>query len=64
LCLPIAICGPFCSVPPIGMMTVLVPDVMRSRSSVPGQVFDKDARWRGIAACCREYQQNSAKQQS
>src|SRR5215472_13885201 len=34
LCLPNAMCGPFCSVPPIGTMIVVLPDLTRSRSSV------------------------------
>src|SRR6516225_4373739 len=34
LCLPNAMCGPFCSVPPIGTMIVVFPDLTRSRSSV------------------------------
>src|SRR5690348_2129388 len=33
LCLPSAMCGPFCSVPPIGMMTVVAPAAMRAASS-------------------------------
>src|SRR5262249_24916832 len=34
LCLPSAMCGPFCSVPRIGTMIVVLPDLTRSRSSV------------------------------
>src|SRR5271167_1261477 len=34
LCLPSAMCWPFCSVPPIGTMIVVLPDLTRSRSSV------------------------------
>src|SRR5262249_6007215 len=34
LCLPSAICGPFCSVPPIGMMIVVLPERTRSRNSI------------------------------
>src|SRR5712692_6646814 len=34
LCLPTAMCGPFCSVPPIGTMTVVPPACIRSRISV------------------------------
>ena len=34
LCLPSAIAGPFCSVPPIGMMIVVLPPATASRSSV------------------------------
>ena len=34
LCLPSAMCGPFCSVPPIGTMTVVLPAWISSRSSV------------------------------
>src|SRR5262245_2755795 len=34
LCLPNAMCGPFCSVPPIGTRSVVLPDLTRSRSSV------------------------------
>ena len=33
LCSPSTICGPFCSVPAVGMMTVVVPDLVRSRTS-------------------------------
>src|SRR6266700_6299035 len=33
LCLPIAIWGPFCSVPPVGMMMVVFPAAIRSRTS-------------------------------
>ena len=34
LCLPMTICGPFCSVPPVGTMTVRWPCASRSRTSV------------------------------
>src|SRR5262245_60301923 len=34
LCLPSAMWGPFCSVPPIGTRIVVFPDLMTSRSSV------------------------------
>src|SRR6516164_1341901 len=34
LCFPSAMCPPFCSVPPIGTMIVVLPDLTRSRSSV------------------------------
>ena len=34
LCLPSTMCGPFCSVPPIGTMTVVFPARIWSRSSV------------------------------
>ncbi len=34
LCLPSTMCGPFCSVPPIGRMTVVLPAATWSRSSV------------------------------
>src|SRR5215831_1237863 len=34
LCFPNAICGPFCSVPPIGTMSVVLPERTRSRNSV------------------------------
>src|SRR6188474_585193 len=33
LCLPSAMWGPFCSVPPVGTMTVVLPAAMRSRTS-------------------------------
>src|SRR3989442_11049765 len=34
LCFPSAICGPFCSVPPIGTMMVVFPSWMTARSSI------------------------------
>src|SRR5262245_23699993 len=34
LCLPSAMCGPFCSVPPVGTMIVVLPERTRSRTSV------------------------------
>ena len=34
LCLPSTMCGPFCSVPAVGMMTVVVPAAIASRTSV------------------------------
>jgi hypothetical protein len=34
LCFPSAIAGPFCSVPPIGMMMVVLPVPISSRNSV------------------------------
>src|SRR3954470_10988024 len=33
LCLPVAMAGPFCSVPPLGTMTVVFPAAMASRIS-------------------------------
>src|SRR5689334_20567527 len=34
LCLPSAMCGPFCSVPPIGTITVVIPASIAARNSV------------------------------
>ena len=34
LCLPSAMCGPFCSVPPMGMMMMVFPALVASRTSV------------------------------
>ena len=41
LCFPITMCGPFCSVPPVAMMTDVVPFSIRSRISVQGQFLDE-----------------------
>ena len=44
LCLPSAICGPFCSVPPIGTRIVVVPRGNGGAQLRPGQVFEINAR--------------------
>src|SRR6187455_317019 len=33
LCLPSTMCGPFCSVPPVGIIAVVLPALMASRTS-------------------------------
>ena len=48
LCLPIAMCGPFCSVPPVGTMIVVVPARIRSRTSV--QVSSSRMTVAGVSA--------------
>ena len=41
LCSPSTMCGPFCSVPAVPTITLVVPDAIRSRDFGPGQIFDE-----------------------
>ena len=41
LCSPSTMCGPFCSVPAVPMMTVVVPGLDEVANLGPGQVFEE-----------------------
>src|SRR4029450_786468 len=47
-------CGPFCSVPPVGMMTVVLPPAMASRTSIHVRSSRKTLSGCGTAGACAE----------
>ena len=60
LCLPSVMCGPFCSVPPIGTRTIVAPAAMRSRSSVHVRSSRATFRFAGACAAARDADEHHA----